>query len=98
MSDLLVKMQSVRADVKTAALTEYLRRAQRVHTIAFLQWRLKFPTPLRWDGDLLEELIEQRVEMLHENLKNGIKPQFLPKVYGCDEKLYRKFAEVLGPA
>ena len=65
MSDLLVKIQSLGEDVKTAALTEYLRCSQRVHTIAFLQWRLKFPTPLRWDGDLLEEVIEQRVRLLH---------------------------------
>ena len=42
-SELIVKIGSVRPEIKRAALEEFLRHSQRVHTIAFLQLRKKYP-------------------------------------------------------
>jgi len=47
---IIIEIGKVDPHIKNAVLEEYLRCAQRVHTIAFLQWRLKFPSPLR-DND-----------------------------------------------
>ena len=40
---LIIQIGRVAPAVRDAALEEFLRCSQRVHTIAFLQWRLKFP-------------------------------------------------------
>jgi len=47
---MILEIAKVAPEIKNAVLEEFLRSAQRVHTIAFLQWRLKFPSPLR-DND-----------------------------------------------
>lgn len=65
MSDMIYKIQCMKPVVKRAALEEYLRCAQRVHTIAFLQWRLKFPTPLRWHHKMLIDLVNERIEFMY---------------------------------
>ena len=97
MSFLIQKIGLVKSNVKRAALSEYLRSAQRVHTIAFLQWRLKFPSSIRCNEYELEDVIEQRTEELHKNQKNGAKPFFLPKVFDCDAGFYDLFKDVLIP-
>ena len=44
--DLIVAIGSIKTVVKRRALEEFLRCSQRVNTIAFLQWRKKFPNKM----------------------------------------------------
>ena len=57
-SDLIVKIGKVKPEIKRRALEEFLRCSQRVNTIAFLQWRKKFPnnvTKLHQLSQLIKE-------------------------------------------
>jgi hypothetical protein len=37
------QIQEVPEIIKAAALKEYVKRCQRLHTVAFMEWRLMFP-------------------------------------------------------
>ena len=56
--------------VKRHALEEYLRCATRVHTIAFLQWRNKYPSKIRHNYYMLKDLIEERVNFMYGDVKS----------------------------
>ena len=91
---MIIKIQSLNPKVKRAALEEYLRCAQRVHTIAFLQWRLKFPTPIRWHRKMIIDLIDERISFMYGVLKSGKKPEYMPNsTYGFSENDYDEFAK-----
>ena len=60
--------------------------------MAFLQWRVKYPTPLRCDEETLKDMINQRREIMYDKLTSDIKPHNLPDdKYKCDEKFNSKF-------
>jgi hypothetical protein len=59
---------TVKKEVMRHALEEYLRCATRVHTIAFLQWRNKFPSKIRHNYYMLKDLIEERVVFMYGDL------------------------------
>ena len=75
---MLVKIQCLNPKVKRAALEEYLRCCQRVHTIAFLQWRLKYPTPKRWHQAMLIDLIEERMVFMYGVFSSGKQSEYMP--------------------
>jgi hypothetical protein len=54
---LLRAISGVKANIRRKALHEYLRCAQTVHTIAFLQWRMLFPSSLEYHEEMLRELL-----------------------------------------
>lgn len=70
-----------------AALEEYLRCSQRVHTIAFLQWRMKFPSHIKYNQAMLIELIEERMKFMYGLLHVGMgdKSKMPSKQYGVNE-------------
>ena len=67
-SELIVKIGMVKPEIRRAALEEFLRHSQRVHTIAFLQWRKKYPRK-ETDHKQLSDLIEERIKYMYGNLK-----------------------------
>lgn len=62
---------TVNEEVRRHALEEYLRCATRVHTIAFLQWRNKFPSKIRHNYYMLKDLIEERVTFMYGDIQNA---------------------------
>jgi hypothetical protein len=44
-SKLIQAIVMIKLEVRNAAIIEFLRCSQRVHTIAFMQWRNKFDNP-----------------------------------------------------
>ena len=79
------------------ALEEYLRCAQRVHTIAFLQWRCRFPSHIKYHEEMLKELIEERMKYMYGNMYLGIsdKSKMPSNQYSVGEKFYQQFAEAI---
>ena len=60
-ANIIKKLIKVKESVKRAALMEYLKNAQRLHTVAFFQWRLMWPPAgggQEQDRASLEELVE----------------------------------------
>ena len=53
-----------------ACLNEYLRCAQKVHTIAFFQWRIRYPSKLKFNWSMLRELVEERIDYTYSELKS----------------------------
>ena len=49
-------------EIRNAILIKYLQKCIEVHAIAFFQWRLIFPNKVRFEKDLLLEIIEERLE------------------------------------
>ena len=94
MDNLIINIGMVSSKIRRAALEEFLRCAQRVHTIAFLQWRMKWPSTLkRGQQRELIELIESRIVFMYGKLEKGIDPYYLPSSkYGCNEAFYEKFS------
>ena len=49
-------------DVKIEVLKVYLIKCMQLHSIAFFQWRLKFPNTIKHDPQQLEDIISDRVD------------------------------------
>ena len=97
-SDLIVAIGSVRLNVKRRALEEFLRCSQRVNTIAFLQWRKKFPNKVT-KVKQLSELINERITFMYGNLKNSLDESKLPSSkLSTDEVFYEDFKPAITPA
>ena len=95
MSEMLVKIQSLNPVIKRRALEEYLRCSQRVHTIAFLQWRLKYPK-LKCNVGMLISLIEERMNFMYGNLNNGEELPNMPDgKYKCVDQFYEFFGTAI---
>jgi len=69
-NDMCKKIIVVPKAIKRAALAGYVDKCKEIHAIAFLQWRKKFPSELRYDADEIDELLTSRIRNLH----NGFKP------------------------
>jgi hypothetical protein len=46
-SGLIDKIMKIHPTIKRRCLEEFLRCSQRVHTIAFLQWRIMYPSKIK---------------------------------------------------
>jgi hypothetical protein len=68
-SRLIIQMGRIPNEVRRLALEEYLRCSQRVHTIAFLQWRAKFPNE-HTKTNQLKEIIEHRMKHMYGHLRD----------------------------
>ena len=56
------KIIMIPKEIRNAILIKYLQKCIEVHAIAFFQWRLIFPNKVRFEKDLLLEIIEERLE------------------------------------
>lgn len=57
MSKLIQGIGAVDRKIIRAVLEEYLRSCQKVHTIAFFQWRIQYPSHIEFNEEILEELV-----------------------------------------
>ena len=96
-SEMIMKIVPVRHHIRKAALCEYLRSCQRVHTLAFLQWRAKYPSSLRNSSDVLTELIEDRMRHMYGRL-HELECQRPSDTWSLNDKFYSKFDQVVTPA
>jgi hypothetical protein len=64
----MVKIGEIPEEIRLAALKEYVKRCQRLHTVAFMEWRLMFP----------EKLDESSVEKLQILIKS--KDRFITRL------------------
>lgn len=94
---LIIQIGRVPADVRRRALEEFLRCSQRVHTIAFLQWRHMFPTS-RTMTDQLKELIEERMVFMYGYLKDYYPTNLPSDDYGTDAAFYKAFRPAIREA
>jgi hypothetical protein len=61
----------VRPNIRRRVLEEFLRCSQRVHTIAFMQWRIKYESNLKRNVNQLYDLIEERMGFMYGRLGEG---------------------------
>ena len=55
-------------EVQWAACKKYVKRCHELHDIAFLQWRLDYPSKLKYNEQELEILIMARINKFTSNL------------------------------
>ena len=60
----------VNREVREAVLEDYLRRSLCLHTVAFMQWRLKNPSKLQFNPDELHEGIHARIMLVYGDKKD----------------------------
>lgn len=98
--NIVYEVGKIEPNVIRAALEEYLRCSQRVHTIAFLQWRIMYPSHIQFHEEMLVELIEERMKFMYGNMYMGIrdKKKMPGKQYGLDQQFYDNFAEAISKA
>ena len=65
---LIGKICIVPAEVKRALLWAFVSRCRELHAIAFLQWRLQFPSSIRHEEEALEHAIKLRIFNLTSDL------------------------------
>tara|TARA_B110000285_G_C14937053_1_gene520121 strand:- start:243 stop:458 length:216 start_codon:yes stop_codon:yes gene_type:complete len=55
-------IENVPKEIKEACLMEYVKRCQRLHTVAFMEWRQMFPNTLTGvtNQKMLQHLIESK--------------------------------------
>lgn len=63
--DFVAKLTRVPEPIKRAMLAAYVAQCRRVHAIAFLQWRKKFPNDVRHDIDMLDSLEADGIIMIN---------------------------------
>ena len=54
--------------IRNAVLSHFLKKCIEVHAIAFFQWRLIFPNEVRFDRELIEEIIGERLDYQYGKL------------------------------
>lgn len=98
-SKIIRAISGVKPNIKRLALEEYLRCAQMVHSIAFLQWRMLFPSRLLYNEEMLRELITERLDYMYGDLES-IVPTNLPEseINGVNDRFYEKYANVFTKA
>ena len=52
-------------EIKEALLKEYVKRCIEMHSIAFLQWRLKYPSKVSYNKELVEDMVRLRISHLY---------------------------------
>ena len=67
---MITKIRLIPQSVRRAALKHYNTKCRELHAIAFLQWRMRFPSTLMYDAEQLEELILARVNQVY-SLEEG---------------------------
>ena len=60
----------VNSDVRDAALEEFLRRSLFLHSVAFLQWRLKHPSKIKFIPEEIHEGIVARIQLIYGEHKD----------------------------
>ena len=60
----------VPSEVKDSLLGHWIIKCQQLHAIAFWQWRLKYPNPVRFDQEEVEGLILRRINYFYESLND----------------------------
>ena len=93
-TSIINKIIQVKSSVKCAALYTYLKNAQRLHTIAFFQWRLMF-SKNNSSSSILQEIIEERMNLMYGNLLEDNSPLQNISNYSVTEKFYKQFASVV---
>lgn len=63
--DLVSKLAAVPVPIKRAMLAAYVAQCRRVHAIAFLQWRKKYPNDVHHDVDMLDRLEADGIIMIN---------------------------------
>lgn len=54
--------------VRDTALHHFVQKCKEMHSIAFMQWRMKFPNEKTEDKPALESLILKRINHFYETL------------------------------
>ena len=85
------------AEIKRLALEEFLRQAQAIHTIAFLQWRLRYPSNFARNHGLLIELINERMAHLYVSVSEKIPSTMIypNKKYIVSDKYLKKYQKAI---
>ena len=65
---MLGHIEKVPKHVKDAVLRHFVRKCKEMHSIAFMQWRLKFPQELTFDKKEIEKLVFRRINHFYETL------------------------------
>ena len=68
MSKIIQGIGAIDRTIIREVLEEYLRSCQKVHTIAFFQWRIQYPSHLEYNEEILEELVQERIEYTYQRL------------------------------
>ena len=93
---MIKKIVTIKHEIKLTVLNEYLRCCQRIHTIAFLQWRLKYPNPLMFNEEMLTELIDERLKFMYDDYNMKLDMAQLPgKEWALNNKFYKKYGDVV---
>ena len=99
---LLCKICCVPKEVKLYVLREYIAKCMELHSIAFLQWRARYPNKVRHDPEEIRSIISDRLSKLYEQSSDKffitektksesvISKDFL-KVYGLIECHYKDY-------
>ena len=64
-TEMIGKIRQIPSNVRNAALKHYNTKCRELHAIAFLQWRMRFPSTLMYDAEQLEELILARINQVY---------------------------------
>ena len=96
-SRLIIQIGRIPYEVSEAALDEYLRCSQRVHTIAFLQWRSKYPNE-HTKINQLHEIIEARIYFMYSHLKDNYARNLPSDDLMNDEEFYFLFKPSISDA
>lgn len=75
-----VKFHRVPAEVRRACLAEYVLRCRHLHSICFLQWRRMYPSELRYEEELLDQVLADAITLVKDNnlMNNKVKEEHLP--------------------
>ena len=94
-SKIIRAISGVKPNIKRLALEEYLSGAQMVHSIAFLQWRMMYPSHLLFNEDMLREIITERLSFMYDDLESKV-PDNRPESEsnGVNARFYEKYANV----
>ena len=67
----MVAIGKIPEEIKFAALKEYVKRCQRLHTVAFMEWRLMFPEKLEESSiEKLQNLIASKDKFITRLTEN----------------------------
>lgn len=61
-NEMLRYIALVPIDTKIRIFKFYVRKCRDLHSVAFFQWRMKYPSKIRFDKEEIEECIEKRLK------------------------------------
>ena len=70
MRAVLTKIAQVPRPVQHELLRQYIKKTRLLHAAAFLQWRLKFPKPVHFNKEEIEQTLLQTLKTLKKDLCN----------------------------